>query len=78
MTLKRRIKKMEAGLRKKGKIPPDKRVHIFFDDGSGSLRKKMEAEEAELRKKYSPDGSELIFIQSEIPEPKPRPDKNRR
>ena len=73
MSLKKRIKKMEAGLRKKGKIPPAERVRIFFNDGSGSVRAEMEAERDWLMKDYGSDGSELLFIQSAIPEPNPRP-----
>ena len=78
MSVKRRICKLEKKLGKKGKVPPGERVRIFFDDGSGSVRKQMEAEEARLMKKYSSDGSELLFIQSSIPEPRPLPKKYRR
>lgn len=74
MTLKKRIKKMEAGLRKQGKIPPAERVCIFFDDGSGSVRAEMENQKALLMKKYNSSGGELLQIQSCVPEPRPRPE----
>ena len=74
MSVKRRVCKLEKKLGKKGKIPPDKRVRVFFDDDSGSVRAEMAAEEARLMKKYNSDGSELLFIESAIPEPRPRPE----
>ena len=73
MRLKRRIKKIEAGLRQKGKVPPDERVRVFFDDESGSVRVQMRAEKARVMKNYTSDASELLFIQSAIHEPRPRP-----
>ena len=74
MSVKRRVSKLEKRLRKKGKVPPNERVRIFFDDGNGSDRAEMAAEEARLMKKYNSDGSELLLIESAVPEPKPRPE----
>ena len=74
MSVKKRVSKLEKKLWKKGKIPPDERVRIFFDDGGRSVRAKMAAEEARLKKKYNSDGSELLLIESTVPEPKPRPE----
>ena len=74
MSVKRRVCKLEKKLGKKGKIPPDKRVRVFLNDGSGSVRAEMAAEEARLKKKYNSDGSELLLIESTVLEPKPRPE----
>ena len=78
MSVKRRVCKLEKKLRQKGKIPPGERVRIFFDDGSGSVIEEMGAEKALLMKKYSSDGFELIFVRSEIPEPRPLPGQYKR